>query len=311
MSQTNKEGLLFLKNFTIFLVPQGTDNVRQFRVPGFFPLLFALFFLLFLTLFVWMIQDYHTLKVQIPRLAHLEKENRLKKEQFILLAKRIDHVNKRMGELKEFDRKLKAMVNLETGGDQSQIGGVGGSDPTLSDPGHTMGKAHKELVLSMHQSLDNLDNEVASVAQDKTGLHKFLEKQKTLLASTPSIWPTKGWVTSRFGYRTSPFTGRKEFHKGIDIAARRNAPILAPADGIVASIEKHHGYGRLLTLRHGYGVVTRYAHLQKALVKQGQYVKRGDTIALVGNSGITTGTHLHYEVHLNRVAVNPSRYILN
>ena len=302
--------MLFKKN-TIFLVPEGTDSVKQFRVPRLFPLFFALFFLSFSTFFVWIIKDYQALKVQIPRLAQLERENQLKEEQFILLVKRIDQVNQRMGKLKEFDHKLKVMMNLETGGDNAQIGGVGGSDPTLSDSAHTMGKAHKELVLSMHRSLDNLDNEVALVAQDKTGIHKFLEKQRTLLASTPSIWPTRGWVTSRFGYRTSPFTGRREFHKGIDIAARRNAPIIVPADGIVESIERNRGYGRLLTVRHGYGVVTRYAHLQKALVKRGQYVKRGDTIALVGNSGITTGSHLHYEVHLNRVAVNPYRYILN
>jgi murein DD-endopeptidase MepM/ murein hydrolase activator NlpD len=86
---------------------------------------------------------------------------------------------------------------------------------------------------------------------------------------------------------------------------------LAPADGRVASVTWDQGYGRVLTINHGYGVVTRYAHLKKALVKRGQYVKRGETVALVGNSGRSTGPHLHYEIHLNRVAVNPLRYILN
>jgi murein DD-endopeptidase MepM/ murein hydrolase activator NlpD len=302
---------LLFEKITVFLVPQGTNRVKQFGFPRFSLLFFALFFLSFSTLFLWIVKDYQALKVQIPRLAQLERENQLKEEQFALLSKRIDQVNERMGKLKEFDRKLKVMVNIETEEGNAQIGGVGGSDPALTEPAHIMGKAHKELVLSMHRSLDHLDNEVALVAQDKSGIHKFLEEQKTLLASTPSIWPTRGWVTSRFGYRTSPFTGRREFHKGIDIAARKNAPIIAPADGIVESVEWNRGYGRTLTVKHGYGVVTRYAHLQNALVKRGQFVKRGDTIALVGNSGITTGSHLHYEVHLNRVAVNPYRYILN
>ena len=300
-----------LKKTTLFFVPEGTNKVKQFRFPRFFPLFFDLFFLSFSALFVWIINDYQAIKVQLPRLAQLEKENRLKEEQFILMAKRIDQVSQRMCELKEFDRKLKVMVNLETGENNAQMGGVGGSDPTSSNPAHTMAKSHKELVLSMHRSLDNLDNEVALGEQNKAELHKFLEQQKTLLASTPSIWPTRGWVTSRFGYRTSPFTSRREFHKGVDISARKNAPIVAPADGIATGIEWHNGYGRVLTIKHGYGVVTRYAHLQKALVKQGQYVKRGETVALVGNSGRTTGSHLHYEVHLNGVPINPLRYILN
>jgi murein DD-endopeptidase MepM/ murein hydrolase activator NlpD len=203
------------------------------------------------------------------------------------------------------------MVNLETSEDTVQFRGVGGSDPSISEPNHTMAKAHKQLVRSMHRSLDNLDQEIALGEQNKTELQKFLEKQKTLLASTPSIWPAKGWVTSRFGYRTSPFTGRREFHKGIDISARKNAPIVSPADGIVSKIEWHRGYGQVLTVNHGYGVVTKYAHLAKPLVKRGQYVKRGETVALVGSTGRTTGCHLHYEVHLNGVPINPLRYILN
>jgi murein DD-endopeptidase MepM/ murein hydrolase activator NlpD len=118
-------------------------------------------------------------------------------------------------------------------------------------------------------------------------------------------------MSSGFGYRISPFTGQKEFHKGIDLATRMGAPIVAPADGMISSITWDHGYGRILTINHGYGVNTVYAHLKNALVKKGQYVKRGETIALVGNSGTSTGPHLHYEVHLNKVTVDPLRYILN
>jgi murein DD-endopeptidase MepM/ murein hydrolase activator NlpD len=174
-----------------------------------------------------------------------------------------------------------------------------------------MAKTHKDFVRSMHSAIDTVDREIALCEKDKTELHKFLENQKVLLASTPSIWPTKGWLSSRFGYRMSPFTGKKEFHRGIDIATRMGAPIVAPADGIVSKIYSDRGYGKVVSISHGYGVITRYAHLSKTLVKKGQYVKRGETIALVGNSGRSTGTHLHYEVHLNRVAVDPLRYIPN
>jgi len=160
-------------------------------------------------------------------------------------------------------------------------------------------------------SLDNLNTEISVQTQEKVELYKFLENQKSMLASTPSIWPTKGWVSSGFGNHTSPFTNEKEFHSGIDISGRMNTPIIAPADGVVSSVRQTYGYGKTLVINHGYGLKTTYGHLRKFLIKKGQYVKRGQEIALVGNSGRTTGPHLHYEVHLNGLAVNPLRYILN
>lgn len=302
---------MLFRKITIFVVPDGTKRVKQLRIPKAFPSLFVVL-LLFCSAFLFSIlQDYYNIKARLPRLSELKRENVQHKRQVAYLAQRVNQITERMAELDEFDRKLKIMVNLETGEDNSQFKGVGGSDPILLDPKHTIGKTHGELVRSMHRALDNLDHEIAFGRADKDGLFKFLENQKMLLASTPSIRPTKGWMSSGFGYRISPFTGQKEFHKGIDLATRMGAPILAPADGMVASISWDHGYGRILTINHGYGVITKYAHLKDALVKKGQYVKRGETIALVGNSGSSTGPHLHYEVHLNKVSVNPLRYILN
>ena len=163
----------------------------------------------------------------------------------------------------------------------------------------------------MHRSLDNLDTGISVQINEKAELYKFLESQKSMLASTPSIWPTKGWVSSRFGYRISPFTNQQEFHKAIDIVTRMKAPIIAPADGVVSLIGKNAGYGKVLAINHGYGLKTRYAHLSKILVKKGANIKRGQKIGLVGNTGRTTGPHLHYEVHQNAVPVNPLRFILN
>jgi murein DD-endopeptidase MepM/ murein hydrolase activator NlpD len=229
----------------------------------------------------------------------------------VYLAKRIDRLGQKVAELSEFDRKLKVMVNLESDEEEKQFQGVGGSETVLVASQASVVKSHEELVRLMHRSLDNLENSVTLGQEDKEELYKFLENQKILLASTPSIWPVKGWLSSRFGKRISPFTGEREFHRGIDVATRMGAPVQAPADGIVASIIWDHGYGNVLTVKHGYGLVTKYAHLKKVLVKRGQHVKRGETVALVGNTGRSTGPHLHYEVHLNRVAVDPIRYILN
>ena len=257
----------------------------------------------------WLIRDYRTIKAEMPRLAVLEEETRLKQAQFEYLSRRIESIGDRLAELNEFDAKLRVMVNPEASDDSSEYSGVGGSDPALWDPKKSA-DTHGGMLKSMHRALDALDQDTALAKAGKTQLHSYLESQKKLLASTPSIWPTRGWLSSRFGTRISPFTGEKEFHRGIDISSRKGSPVVAPAQGVVSSVGKDRGYGTVITLSHGYGLKTRYAHLHKTLVKKGQHVKRGDTIALVGNTGRSTGSHLHYEVFLNKVRVDPLHYIL-
>lgn len=137
-----------------------------------------------------------------------------------------------------------------------------------------------------------------------------LSERQSLLTSTPSIKPTRGWFTSRFGYRADPFTNRAELHAGIDMAAPPGTPIYAPADGVVSYVGYESGYGKLVSIDHGYGVVTRYGHNSRVFVEQGQRVRRWDVIAAVGNTGRSTGAHLHYEVRIHGVAVDPMNYIL-
>ena len=290
-------------------MPHGTKKVKQLSIPRFL----AFFLILLISVssigVIAVIQDYFKIKTKMPVMTQLQKENLQREKQFVHLAQRIDELTSRMCELREFDRKLKVMVNQDNSDDGEEIKGLGGPNPILA--GTEIVPDHRQLVRKMHRALDNLENESILSEQDKSELHKLLEEQKTLLASTPSIWPTKGWLSSSFGMRTSPFTGRKEFHKGIDVSTRIKSPIYAPADGIVSYVGRDWGYGKMVWIKHGNGILTKYAHLNTALVKKGQHVKRGETIALVGNTGRSTGPHLHYEVHLNGVAVNPMRYILN
>jgi murein DD-endopeptidase MepM/ murein hydrolase activator NlpD len=163
----------------------------------------------------------------------------------------------------------------------------------------------------MHEQTRELN--LASVSQEKVfeSIIKDLKRQRNLLSSTPSIWPTKGWLASGFGYRISPFTGLREFHKGLDISSREGTRVIAPADGIVTFTGKNGLYGNMIKIDHGHGIVTRYGHLEKILKKRGEAVKRGDVIGLMGNTGRSTGPHLHYEVFLNGLPVNPKKYILN
>jgi murein DD-endopeptidase MepM/ murein hydrolase activator NlpD len=138
-----------------------------------------------------------------------------------------------------------------------------------------------------------------------------LSQKKALLASLPSISPVRGWITSDFGKRVSPFTGEVSMHKGIDIASPVGTPIYAPADGVVIYSGPKAGFGNFIMIAHyGYGAVTRYGHNSQNMVQAGQSVKRGEQIASVGISGRTTGPHVHYEVWVNGQAVNPKKFIL-
>ncbi len=298
------------KKITIFLVPDGTNRIKQFRIPRFLLAFLILSLVLLGICLPWIIRDYRTIKTSMPRLAILETENQQYKDQLVYLAKRIKLATKQMEGLRAFDRKLRGMLNLETEEEMENMGGIGVPPSVITDP-KVIEEDQKGSILVMHRSLDHLGNEMASGHLDRNEIYRFLENQKIVLSSTPSILPTKGWLSSRFGYRTSPFTDKKEFHRGIDIGSRIGSPIVAPADGIVSYRGRQNGHGNLLVLKHGYGLVTKYAHLKKALTKKGQSVKRGETIALVGNTGRSTGAHLHYEVHLNKVPVDPLGYVLD
>ena len=138
-----------------------------------------------------------------------------------------------------------------------------------------------------------------------------LTEQNHLLASTPTVAPVVGLITDGFGRRKDPFTGRLAYHRGLDISARRGTPIHAPADGIVVFSGRNGGLGRCLRISHDFGFTTVYGHLDKILVEPGAEVHRGQEIGLLGNSGRSTGPHLHYEVHVNGVSKNPLYYILD
>jgi murein DD-endopeptidase MepM/ murein hydrolase activator NlpD len=138
-----------------------------------------------------------------------------------------------------------------------------------------------------------------------------LEQKRNQLASMPSVWPTRGWLTSRFGPRISPFTGRRQKHGGIDIAGRPGTPIHAPARGRVVSIGARGPLGNSLTLDHGFGVKTFYGHTKEIYVKVGERVERGQQIASIGSSGRSTGPHLHYGVLVNEKPQDPLNYIFD
>lgn len=146
--------------------------------------------------------------------------------------------------------------------------------------------------------LQALESRLSNVRRD-------VEKREELAAATPSIWPAHGWLTDSFGGRKDPFTGEQGFHQGIDISADKGNPVYATADATVDSASFTGDYGNLVVLRHAFGLITRYGHLSKFVVRAGQAVKRGDVIGYVGATGRATGSHLHYEILANGKLINP------
>jgi murein DD-endopeptidase MepM/ murein hydrolase activator NlpD len=142
-------------------------------------------------------------------------------------------------------------------------------------------------------------------------LQELMVERQSIFNATPNIKPARGWFTSRFGYRIDPFTGRPEMHWGLDIAASPGTPVMAPADGVVSYVGYESGYGKIVAIDHGYGVKTRFAHNSQIYVSTGQKIKRRDVISAVGSTGRSSGPHLHYEVRVNEMAVNPMNYILD
>ncbi len=149
-------------------------------------------------------------------------------------------------------------------------------------------------------------------AMDTVGeIRDYLRQQRDIYFATPKGSPVEtGYISSNFGWRIHPKTGRRDFHSGVDIAAWPGTPVRATADGIVSFAGWSGGSGRLVVIEHGFGYTTAYAHNKKVLVKVGQKVHRGDIIAFVGSTGNTTGPHVHYEIWLDKKPVNPKPYLL-
>jgi len=255
--------------------------------------------------------DYIQIKKEVYKLNRLRLEMQAQKSQIQFFSDRIEDLEKELSKMKDFDRKIRIIANLEKGQDTTPIMGIGGSSP--SDIREKLKRENDEngLIQQMRGDIERLKSEAMSREESLSELEKLLQSKKEMLAHTPSIWPTVGWVTSDFGFRINPFTGLTQMHEGIDISNRVGTPVIAPANGIISDIGNDVGFGKILVISHGFGMTTRYAHLNKILVKVGQKVNRGEKIAEIGMSGKTTGSHLHYEVRVTGVPANPMRYILN
>lgn len=248
-------------------------------------------------------------KLVQSRLGHSEKTVEEQKSQLVSLASKLKTLEKDLTRVRDFDSKLRVMINLDT--QIETTSSMGGEEGNSFAKNYLPIHRQELLARKMHNFLHQLNTDVKLEEMRQQQLMQAINNSQDMLATTPSIWPTEGWVTSAFGRRISPFTGQPEMHPGIDISGKIGTPIKAPAKGVVSFTGVDGGYGNTIVIKHGAGLDTRYAHLDKIAVKDGDTVNRGEIIGYLGNSGRSTGPHLHYEVRLNGVSVNPMRYILN
>jgi murein DD-endopeptidase MepM/ murein hydrolase activator NlpD len=270
----------------------------------------------------YIVYDYYNLKGVASQHQNRElhissqlEEIRHQRKQIQEFASEINSLKSKLLALNSFEKKIRIIANIEKPNESEGIFGVGGSIPEDLNAQIPLKEKHFSLMRNMHEQIDEIGRASAGQQEELASLLKSLEDQQNLLASTPAIRPLSGnakfWITSRFGYRKSPFTGRRELHKGLDIASRKGTHIVATADGVVTFAGKKGLLGMTIVIDHGHGMKTRYGHNHKLLKKRGDKVKRWEPIALMGSTGRSTGPHTHYEVHLNGIPVNPAKYILN
>lgn len=257
---------------------------------------------------LFLMGDYVTLLMRRAEINRLRAENARLKNRLLAIQKDSEDLEKKLNLFKDYAKKLNTIAGLESPYALKEVGGVGGGEFTFSTPSP---KQQKLEISNISSKLKKLKKTARNLDINFEILYKFFKEQQELLACTPSIWPTRGYLTSVFGYRRDPFTGRRAFHRGIDISAPIGQKVHVTAKGIVVKTGyRPRSLGRYVMVNHGFGFTTVYGHLSRILVRTGQRVKRGDVIGLVGNSGRSTAPHLHYEVRVYGKAVNPLLYIL-
>ena len=305
------------RKITFFILSYTGSAVKQITLSRRFLGTISACFTVFVILSAFVSYDYYTIKTTFnkqkleSKIANQKDEIVTQRRQIQKFSNEINTLKSTLVELNNFEKKIRIIANIEKPAEDDSLFGVGGSNTEDLDYQAPSAENQNGLMREMHSRTRQLT--LASINQ-KSGLESLyneLVRQRNLLSSTPSIRPATGWISSRFGYRKSPFTGLREFHKGLDIANREGTPIIATGDGTITFAGSKGFLGKVVVINHGHGMITRYAHLQKILVKRKENVKRGDTIGYMGNSGRGTGPHVHYEVLLNGIPVNPKKYILN
>jgi len=325
-------------SYTVVIFRGSTAKPLRFSFPRKFVRKILILGAILLAADLLVISHYVVRTGEVWELSAFRAEALSARQQTAAFSTAVDDLKKRLTSMKEVNQRLRVMLGIEAPKTGDQFNGRGGEETPLpegstlnsidkpakgeseltsavigsqSDLGPSRDLGQPELVTAVKEGILWLAKEADVQEHTLQELSVAAEQKSSRWAATPSIWPVKGWVTSGFGPRVSPFTEKPAWHDGLDIGAAANAPVQAPAQGRVTNVGFDPKLGNVVKLDHGFGIETLYGHLAKALVKEGQRVKRGDVVGLVGSSGLATGPHLHYMVKVNGQTFDPTKYILD
>lgn len=294
------------REYTLMIVPHQGESVVRLRIPIIaVKVSVAVVCALVVAATGFMINYQHTLNTanaEKSELMRLRQETGYQYAQLEQLAKKTAALQDDISRLNVLDAEIRRMVDSEgepvsrSGAGRSRYNGQGGAEA-------------KPNVAQLNSLVDDLQTVAKAREQSLADLKRKVVAHNAKLAVTPSIWPTNGDVTSRFGWRNSPFGWGSDWHPGIDIANSHGTAIVATADGEVVMSGWFGGYGKCVQVDHGNGIVTLYGHNSQLVADVGQTVKKGEIIAYMGSTGVSTGSHLHYEVRVNGTAVNPANFL--
>jgi len=294
--------------YTFLYVRRGNAGVKSIRIRKSIAIGALSLLLAVVITSISMITRFSGLARDSKRLTDLQSENERLSVRLKDFRTEVDELKNGMEVNLALQNRARLMANLDPiSADVWQVG-IGGPEPAVID------RELKETDIIFSQIEKDINRILRQSKLQKDSYSELLEilqKESEIRDCTPSIKPLKGgFLSSRFGRRMDPYTGRIAFHGGVDFFARTGTPVIATADGTVTMAKNDGGIGLAVEINHGNGFKTRYGHLSSILVKRGQSVKRGETIGLVGNTGRSTGPHLHYEVQFRKDLRNPLDYII-
>ncbi len=300
------------KNWTVLLVPHDNIKVRNYTLTRPVIIMGTIIACASLIVVGMLGYGYYHKNVAVEKLSGLEAENLILKGEVSELGKLTDQLEKRLTDIEDLEDEYRTVAGLSGIDPEVKQAGIGGPDKRTEVKGKlgAIEKKYADEIVTNEETLNALIRKANILHQSLTESVEQLKYYQDRLNHTPSIWPTIGRLSSRYGGRIHPIFDGIRKHEGIDISAQSGMPIVSTAEGVVTYAKWKLGYGQVIEIDHGYDIKTLYAHLSKIKVKKGKRVQRGEIIGLVGNTGVSTGPHLHYEVKLDGKSKNPLNYIL-
>jgi murein DD-endopeptidase MepM/ murein hydrolase activator NlpD len=299
------------KYFTFLYVPSQNTGLKTIRVPRLLVYGLAIALVGLVTASTIALLKYASQIGDTYRVTQLSNENEVLKSQLENFTRDLTDLERHVQQNFDFQKKARLMANLDDISEDVAEVGVGGPDVGYIQSMSVLDENTRVRVSDLREDIDKLVRQATLQTESYREVISQLSEEQRRLDATPSIRPVpRGYVSSRFGRRMDPITGRSSFHYGVDYSVRLGTPIYATGDGIVTYAGKWSGFGLTVEISHGFDYVTRYAHTSKILVRKGQKIKRGDVIARVGSSGRSTATHLHYEVLQKGKKKNPLAFVL-